>query len=119
MRILLVDDDDEARTLWALALGRAGHEVQQARTVAEAISLGRSMRAEVLVVDRNLPDGDGADVVAALSEAGRPPAIALSGHDVRPEEKRFAVQLVKPVALAQLLACLQQVAPRTQADSPQ
>ena len=49
MRILLVDDDDEARMLWALALGRAGHEVQQARTVAEAISLGRGLQVEVLV----------------------------------------------------------------------
>ncbi|MCC6993179.1 MAG: response regulator [Deltaproteobacteria bacterium] len=119
MRILLVDDDDEARMLWALALGRAGHEVQQARTVAEAISLGRGLQVEVLVVDRNLPDGDGVEVVAALTEAGRPPAIALSGDDIRPDERRFAAQLVKPVALAELLACVQRVSTTVQTSSPQ
>ena len=102
-----------------MALGRAGQGVLQARTVAEAISLGRSKRAEVLVVDRSLPDGDGADVVAALTEAGRPPAIALSGHDARREDRRFAAQLVKPVALAELLAELQRVSTSGQSDSPQ
>ena len=66
--LLLVEDEQLLR--WALRgrLVRAGHSVQEAGTLAEAEVRLREMLPQVVVLDVNLPDGNGIDFFAAQRE---------------------------------------------------
>jgi CheY-like chemotaxis protein len=76
VRLVLVDNDDDALDLAVLDLGLEGHEVVGiARSGEEAVQLCDELRPEVLVVDYRMPPGiDGLEVarrVVARGSAGR------------------------------------------------
>jgi signal transduction histidine kinase len=60
-RILVVDDTDAARFARARWLTDAGHTVFQASTLRDAEVLLRECRPDLVVLDVNLPDGNGVD----------------------------------------------------------
>ena len=75
-RVLIVDDHPSFRASAHRLLEDAGFEVvAQAGTVAEALSTARALRPDVILLDINLPDGDGYEVAGAL--AGEEPAAAV------------------------------------------
>ncbi|MFT3729599.1 MAG: ATP-binding protein [Terricaulis sp.] len=95
--ILVIDDEESARDLAARSLVRLGFHVRSAATGAEGIALARSLNPDLIVLDINLPDMSGFDVLAALS-AGDVPIIV---HSVNDERQRTlsagaAQHLVKP-----------------------
>ncbi|HEX8685356.1 MAG TPA: hybrid sensor histidine kinase/response regulator, partial [Pyrinomonadaceae bacterium] len=59
LRVLVVDDQPDARELLALVLGRAGAEVSTAATAAEALEFVESEELDVLVSDIGMPVVDG------------------------------------------------------------
>jgi signal transduction histidine kinase len=65
-RILIVDDQ-EASLFWrkSVLLG-AGHTVFEARTIAEAMVVIQEFRPELIVLDVNLPDGNGMEFCRSL-----------------------------------------------------
>ena len=64
--VLVVEDDENlARVLTAL-LASHGLNVVHVSTVAEAIDLGRQLRPQVIVLDLDLPDGAGTEVIEEL-----------------------------------------------------
>ncbi|MBK5260148.1 MAG: sigma-54-dependent Fis family transcriptional regulator [Thermoanaerobaculia bacterium] len=67
-QLLLVEDEKLLR--WALhkRLEKAGHTVQDAGTLAEAEQYLRAHRPQVVLLDVNLPDGNGIDFLAAQQE---------------------------------------------------
>ncbi|MBA5726845.1 response regulator transcription factor [Bombella mellum] len=85
--ILIVDDDDALRLLLAEQLEEDGaYRVEQAATLAAAGDImGRSTggRIEIVLLDVNLPDGDGRDFCAGLRRRGiHIPIIMMTGsHD--------------------------------------
>lgn len=100
------------------ALGEEGHQVRLAVDLAEARALAATGDDELLLVDRNLPDGDGLDLVRGLRRGGdRRPALCLSARD-RVEERVAGLSggaddyLVKPFAISELLARLAALARR-------
>jgi DNA-binding response OmpR family regulator len=70
MRILLVDDEPRLRQAIARSLSARGYQVQEAATAGEALSLADSIRVDLLLLDVNLPDATGWDVLRALNERG-------------------------------------------------
>src|SRR5262245_16358377 len=58
-RILIVDDNDGSRFARARQLRDVGHTVIEASRLREADVLLREMRPELVVLDVNLPDGNG------------------------------------------------------------
>ncbi|HTC85256.1 MAG TPA: response regulator, partial [Candidatus Acidoferrum sp.] len=56
-RLLLVEDDAEARHLLASYLGRHGYRIDEAGTAAEAWRLWEAHRADLILLDLGLPDG--------------------------------------------------------------
>jgi len=67
--VLLVDDHELIRQGLARAFERAGDELEvvaQARSVAEALTLWRTHRPDVVITDLQLPDGTGFDVLRAV-----------------------------------------------------
>jgi PAS domain S-box-containing protein len=59
LRVLLIEDDAQARELYRDILGSAGYRVAEAPTAAAAIELLGRERFDVAVVDYSLPDQDG------------------------------------------------------------
>jgi len=102
-RILVVEDDDEARELLRLTLERAGASVE---TVASADDARREMEndpPDVLISDIRMPDEDGYALMRSLRSAGVAiPAIALTAfaRSEDADEARaagFQIHLSKPI----------------------
>lgn len=100
--ILVVEDhQDTARALTQL-LSQDGFRATPAASLHEAASLCRTERFELLLVDLQLPDGDGLSLPELVKPHCRAPAVVMSGHSSAEqlEEARrrgFADYLVKPV----------------------
>lgn len=65
-RVLVVDDEKTFRAVAEAALVAEGYEVQSAASASEGVALARTRRPEVVILDRNLPDGDGLAVLHQL-----------------------------------------------------
>ncbi len=67
-RILIVDDHEAGRFARARALAEAGHTIFEAARLDQAEVLLREVRPEVIVLDVNLPDGNGLDFCRRIKE---------------------------------------------------
>jgi CheY-like chemotaxis protein len=116
LRILIVDDDADGRTLTSLILTQAGATVRSVATVCEALQVLESDEADALVSDIGLPDEDGYSLIRAIrhreaKEGGFLPALALTGY-ARPEDRArslaegFQAYISKPVEPENLTAAI-------------
>ena len=111
LRILVVDDNEDAAVMLAEVLEMVGHDVQMATDAAEAIRVARSFHPEVAILDIGLPVMDGYTLALRLQgELGdaSPRLIAVTGYGQQHDRDRsllsgFAAHLVKPVDVQQLL----------------
>ncbi len=71
LKLLVVDDEPDLRTLYELTLVREGYDVECAGSVAEAWGLLQQRRYQLLITDMRLPDGTGLDLLHKLEAAGR------------------------------------------------
>jgi PAS domain S-box-containing protein len=67
-RVLVVDDDPSIRAICAEVLAAHGYEVDQAGSCEEARRLVRARRPAAMLVDVQLPDGDGFELLEGLAE---------------------------------------------------
>jgi two-component system, NtrC family, response regulator PilR len=72
LRLLVVDDEPDLRTLYELTLVREGYHVESAGSVEEAWALLNSERFHLVITDMRMPDGSGLDLLRRLDDAGRP-----------------------------------------------
>ena len=70
MRILVVDDHDEVRSLLRRALTRDGHLVRSAASLGAARSTLLARDVDLVVLDLGLPDGEGLDLCREVRKAG-------------------------------------------------
>jgi DNA-binding response OmpR family regulator len=87
-RVLLVEDDPDARYIYASCLKHAGFDVIQASTAREAAEAAQKKTPEVVVLDRRLPDRDGLDLARqwrrfATTAMARVPIIVLTAFTAR------------------------------------
>ena len=103
--ILLIEDDDDTRTMLHAALEFSGHEVREARDGTSGLALAAESLPDVAVIDLGLPDIDGLEVARRLrSTQGkrRLALVALTGFGGPADQRRaldagFDVHLTKPV----------------------
>ncbi|HYN97071.1 MAG TPA: response regulator [Pilimelia sp.] len=94
-RVLVVEDDDDLAAVLLTMLSRHGVRVDRAGTEEEAIAMSRPTPPDVIVLDLELPDGDGSALVSALraSIPGTPvPIVVYSAADVSAADRQ-ALQL--------------------------
>jgi two-component system KDP operon response regulator KdpE len=108
-RLLVVDDEPSmVRTLRTNLRGH-GFQVDTAETGAEAIASYERRQPDLVVLDLNLPDGDGFDVVRRIREHSGTPIIVLSARGGE-TDKVNALDLgaddymTKPFGIDELLA---------------
>ncbi|MGD9882465.1 MAG: response regulator [Reyranella sp.] len=113
MRVLVVEDNGELVALIARALERAGLDVDDARTVADAEASLRTMSYAAVVLDLGLPDADGLSLLDLMRRRrDTTPVLILTarsgiGDRVRGLDRGASDYLVKPFATEELIARLQ------------
>lgn len=117
-RVILLEDDDELRSIVGRGLREEGFEVSTMGSAAELVRHEGIRDADALIVDIGLPDADGRDVVQALRARGiGAPVIFLTARDALPDRLAgFASggddYLTKPFHFAELVARLQALVKR-------
>jgi signal transduction histidine kinase len=110
LRILVVDDNEDAAQSLAMLLRDTGHEVQVATTALPAIELAKRFLPQVAILDIGLPGMDGYELGRRLrmelgAHACRLIALTGYGHD-RDRQRSvafgFSDHLIKPVDLDRL-----------------
>ena len=123
-RVLLVEDEEPLRRILARNLSRRGYRVTEAASAAEAIAALRSGNPfDALLLDVNLPDQTGWDVLRALKDSDVPPVIVMTA--LRPVRRRLdefhpAAVLLKPFPVDALVRLVGRVtgSPLTTSDIP-
>jgi PAS domain S-box-containing protein len=108
-RVLVIEDNADAREMLVTLLRMVGHDVLEAATGAGGVELATRYAPSVVVVDIGLPDIDGYEVARRLrARAARSVRlVALSGYG-QPRDREqsraagFDAHLVKPVDPATL-----------------
>jgi len=86
--ILLVEDHEDTRRVLSTLLEHAGHHAIVASCYGEALRMLVRVRADVLLCDLGLPDGDGLDL-ARKAKTLRPKirTIALTGRSTKADKE--------------------------------
>ncbi|MFZ5892729.1 MAG: PAS domain S-box protein [Myxococcota bacterium] len=114
LRVLVVDDEEDARRLLALVLEDCGCEITMAGSVEEAMRRFLEAPPDVLLSDIAMPGEDGYDLIRKVralprDQGGDVPAAALTAY-ARAEDRRsmlnagYSIHLAKPVEPAELVA---------------
>jgi CheY-like chemotaxis protein len=117
LRVLVVEDDPDARELVIAILEDAGAVVDSAESAAAGFDAVRKFRPELLVSDIGMPDEDGYSLirrVRALGAAGggNIPSIALTAY-TRAEDRAkalgagFTLHMAKPIRPTDLVTAIQ------------
>ena len=78
--ILLIDDDEQFRTMLSQMLHQDNHQVTVARDGEEGLRLARQLTPDLIITDILMPNMDGLDTIMALNHDDRKiPIIAISG----------------------------------------
>ncbi len=109
LRVLVVEDDREIRTLVQSALTLEGFEVQTAVTLSEAVALLQNSPPDVIVLDLGLPDGEGLQLVRELRRNSSVPVVVVSARHQETQKIELLDAgaddyLTKPFSVAELLA---------------
>jgi CheY-like chemotaxis protein len=122
MRVLVVDDEEDARDLLAAVLGRCGAEVLTASSAGEALVAFGEQKPDVLVSDIGMPGEDGYELIRKVrtlsaERGGRTPALALTAYAREEDRERalsagYQAHVAKPVEPTELAAAVANLAGR-------
>jgi len=112
-RVVLVDDDADARELLATVLAQRSAEVFAASSAPEAFALLKQHRPNVLISDIAMPEEDGYALIRRVralggQEGGQTPAVAVTAYAGRSDRSRaldagFEAHYAKPVDIDKLI----------------
>jgi DNA-binding response OmpR family regulator len=103
-RILLIEDDNDVRTMLRLTLAHFGHTVIEASNGREGLELFNTANADLVITDIVMPEKEGLEILIELRERQVPPVkiIAISGGGQR--KAADYLRLAKLMGAARVLA---------------
>ncbi len=123
VRVLVVDDEPDARALIQRVLGDCGADVMATGDPNEAMAIIEMERPHVLISDIGMPEMDGFELLKRIrslgaARGGRVPAVALTAFARSEDRTRalragFLIHLSKPVEPSELVATVASVTGRT------
>ncbi len=111
--VLIVDDEDTARSFISAALSDSGFEPLEAGTLKEAHKVIETGSADIILLDLNLPDGSGLSLLDRIAlENPSPPVILITAYgevDTAVEAMKKGAQdfLQKPLDLERLIQAVE------------
>ena len=122
VRVLVVDDERDAREIIAVILGEAGAEMATASSTREALDLVERWKPDVLISDIGMPGESGYDLIRKVralpaGKGGQTPAIALTAY-ARVEDRLkilsagFQMHVPKPIEPIELATVVASLAKR-------
>jgi PAS domain S-box-containing protein len=122
VRVLIVDDEPDARELIGNVLESYGASVKTARSGVEALELLQADAVDVVISDVGMPDMDGYQFMRRLrvaeAKGSRVPALALTAF-ARPDDRKQAIlagyhaHLAKPFDMAEFVIVVAGLVGRT------
>jgi CheY-like chemotaxis protein len=122
LRVLVVDDELDARELVTVMLGHCGADMKAAASSNEAIEIIQTWRPDVLIADIGMPVEDGYGLIKRLRGlskecGGHTPALALTAYArtedrIRALSAGYQVHLSKPVDRSELATVVARLAER-------
>ncbi|TCM41297.1 response regulator transcription factor [Novosphingobium sp. ST904] len=109
-RIIVLEDDPDIRELIAAQLSREPQHVDSVGTVADLRAILQGDPVDLLILDLNLPDGDGLDICRDLRVSGHQGAIMMVTAREGPIDRVLGLELgaddylTKPFEPRELLA---------------
>jgi CheY-like chemotaxis protein len=124
IRVLVVDDDADAREMLEVMLVQFGADVRASISAIEALKVLDRWKPDVLVSDIEMPNEDGYFLIQQVralepERGGRIPAVALTGYS-RPEDRLrllaagYQEHLAKPVEMVQLADAIRSLSGRAE-----
>ncbi|SOY68050.1 hybrid sensor histidine kinase/response regulator [Cupriavidus taiwanensis] len=118
-RVLVVDDNADSADSMAELLTLLGHEAEAVHNGQQALGVAAAFRPDCVLLDLQMPDMSGYEVLAALREALRGRAVqflALSGRGTAEDQRRssqagFHAHLTKPLSIETLSRALAEPVP--------
>ncbi|SPD68889.1 Histidine kinase (plasmid) [Cupriavidus taiwanensis] len=118
-RVLVVDDNADCADSMAELLTLLGHEAQAVHRGQQAVGVAAAFRPDCVLLDLQMPDMSGYEVLEALREdlRGRPVRfLALSGRGTAEDQRRsrqagFDAHLTKPLSIEALSRALAEPVP--------
>lgn len=122
LRILVVDDDADAREMISTILGQAGAEVATASSVPQALDLLDRWQPGVLISDIGMPGQDGYELIRKVrarsaDTGGQIPAVALTAFARIQDRMKvlssgFQMHVPKPIEPIELVTVVASIAKR-------
>ena len=122
LRVLLVDDEPEARQIIGLVVERAGAEVRSCASAAQALLDFDEWRPDVILSDIGMPDEDGYSFMRKVrslphEQGGATPAAALTAYAREEDQAQafaagYQMHISKPIAPIQLVTMVAKLAGR-------
>jgi PAS domain S-box-containing protein len=116
-RVLVVDDNRDSADTMVSLLELMGHEARAVYGALDAPGAARDFQPRVVLLDLNMPDGDGYSVLQRLRERTQAPMFvaAMTGYGQDMDRQRtrlagFQAHLTKPVGIEELQRVLREAA---------
>ena len=122
--ILVVDDEPQIRRVMRTTLTAAGYSIVEARSGEEALEKIRNVRADLILVDINMPGLDGLETCREIRSGSDVPIIMLTVRNTE-RDKVLALDagaddyVVKPFGVEELLARIRAALRRTTLTEPE
>jgi CheY-like chemotaxis protein len=124
LKVLVVDDEPDARELVETILGQAGAEVLLATSASDALQILQGEAPDVLLSDLEMPEQSGYALIRRVRQlpaekGGRIPAAALTAYARREDRTRalragFQMHISKPLNPMELATIVASLAGRLQ-----
>jgi hypothetical protein len=122
LRLLVVDDEPDAREMLDAGLGHCGARVTTASSAREAVEALAGAKFDVIISDIGMPGEDGYELIRRVRAlppegGGRTPAVALTAYARTEDRLRamragFEMHVSKPVELTELIVVIANLARR-------
>lgn len=122
LRILVVENDSDARALLHTFLELAGAKVASVESTAEALRAFQGEAPDVLISDIAMPEQDGYVLLRQVrgmppEQGGLVPAIALTGYATERDREQalaagFQAHIAKPIEAEELIAAISRLVKR-------
>jgi CheY-like chemotaxis protein len=122
LRVLVVDDERDAREIVSIILGEAGAEIATASSTREALNTIERWKPNVLISDIGMPGESGYDLIRKVralpaEKGGQTPAIALTAYARTQDRLKilsagFQMHVPKPIEPIELATVVASLAKR-------